>query len=123
MSKRQIALVLLIVILFLLLVPLQVRINRLRVEKDLVETDIFEATTPSDVWGTLLLAGFRGIAVNILWVRAMSLQLEGKFFELLALYRLISDLQPRFLTVWAYSAWNMAYNISHEMETLEEKWT
>lgn len=123
MSKRKIPFFLLIVILFLLLVPLQARINRLRVEKDLVETNIFEATTPSDVWGTLLLAGFRGIAVDILWIRAMNLQQEGKFFELVSLYKLILDLQPHFLQVWAYSAWNMAYNISHDCETLQEKWT
>ena len=109
-------------VLFFLLFPLQNRINRLRVEEELIETDIFAATTPSDVWGVLLLAGFRGVAVNLLWMRAMELQQEKKFFELLSLHRLITALQPRFVRVWLHATWNMAYNISHEMETVEEKW-
>lgn len=108
--------------LFFLLFPLQDRINRLRVEEELIETDIFEATTPSDVWGVLLLAGFRGVAVNMLWIRAMDLQREREFFELLSLHRLITALQPRFITVWLHSTWNMAYNIAHEMETNSERW-
>ena len=120
--KRCLPYLVSMLVLFLLLSPLQNRINRLRMEEELVETNVFEATTPSDVWGTLLLAGFRGIAVDILWVRAMNLQQEGEFFELLTLYKLILDLQPHFVSVWAYSAWNMAYNISHDMETKEEKW-
>lgn len=108
--------------LFFLLFPLQDRINRLRVEEELIETDIFEATTPSDVWGVLLLAGFRGVAVNMLWIRAMDLQREREFFELLSLHRLITALQPRFVTVWIHSTWNMAYNIAHQMETNSERW-
>ncbi len=109
-------------VLFLLLFPLQARINRLRVEAELIETDIFEATTPSDVWGVLLLAGFRGVAVNMLWMRAMELQMEEEFLELLSLHRLITALQPRFVTVWLHATWNIAYNIAHKMETTEERW-
>ncbi|NOX97932.1 MAG: hypothetical protein GXO98_07750 [Nitrospirae bacterium] len=120
--KKYIPFIAFILVLFMLLLPLQGRINRLRVEKELVETDIFETTTPSDIWGTLLLAGFRGVAVDMLWVQAINLQQEGKFFELLTLYQLILDLQPHFVNIWAYSAWNMAYNISNDMETKEQKW-
>jgi hypothetical protein len=113
----------LIIALLALLVPLQERINRLRVEEELIEVEVFEATTPTDVWGTLLLGGFRGIAVNILWVRAMRLQwIEKEFFELVALYRIIQALQPRFAMVWSFSAWNMAYNIAAQVDTVEEKW-
>ena len=108
--------------LFFLLFPLQGRINRLRVEEELIETPIFEATTPSDVWGVLLLAGFRGVAVNLLWMRAMELHQEKEFFELLSLHRLITALQPRFVRVWLHAAWNVAYNIAHEMETDSERW-
>ena len=109
--------------LFTLLIPLQERINRLRVEENIVEVEVFEATTPTDVWGTLLLGGFRGIAVNIVWVRAMRLQwIEKEFFELVALYEIIQALQPRFPLVWSFSAWNMAYNIAALVDTPEEEW-
>jgi len=120
---KKVAFYLLFIILLTSLVPLQERINRLRVEEELIEVEIFEATTPSDVWGTLLLGGFRGIAVNILWVRAMRLQwIEEDFLELVTLYGIIQALQPRFALVWSYSAWNMAYNIAAQMDTAEEKW-
>ena len=120
--KRYLPYLVAMLVLFFLLSPLQGRINRMRVKEQLIETNLFEATTPSDIWGTLLLAGFRGVAVDMLWVRAMNLQQQGKFFELLTLYKLILDLQPHFVSVWNYSAWNMAYNISHDMETSAEKW-
>ncbi|MBT9131456.1 hypothetical protein B9J77_02175 [candidate division NPL-UPA2 bacterium Unc8] len=114
---------LLFIILFASLIPLQERINRLREEEKLIEVEIFEATTPSDVWGTLLLGGFRGIAVNILWVRAMRLQwIEEDFLELVALYGIIQALQPRFALIWSFSSWNMAYNIAGQVDTEEEKW-
>lgn len=120
---KKIAFCLLLIALFALLIPLQERINRLRVEEDIIEVEVFEATTPADVWGTLLLGGFRGIAVNILWVRAMRLQwIEEEFFELIALYEIIQALQPRFAMVWSFSAWNMAYNITAHVDTVEEKW-
>lgn len=120
---KKVAFYLLIIALFALLVPVQGRINRLRVEENIIEVEVFEATTPTDVWGTLLLGGFRGVAVNILWVRAMRLQwIEEEFFELVALYEIIQALQPRFALVWSFSAWNMAYNIATLVEPVEEKW-
>jgi hypothetical protein len=123
MFMKKVAFYLLLITLFALLFPLQERINRLRVEEKLVEAEIFEATTPGDVWGTLLLGGFRGIAVNILWVRAMRLQwIEKDYLELVALYEIIQTLQPRFDIVWSFSSWNMAYNIAIQVDTVEEKW-
>src|SRR5690606_16019333 len=35
----------------------------------------------------------------------------------------ITTLQPRFPQVWAFHAWNMAYNISVTTHTPEERWS
>lgn len=64
----------------------------------------------------------RGIIVNYLWIRADKLKEDGKFFEAYHIGRWITDLQPRFSKVWAFQAWNMAYNISVATHTKEERW-
>ena len=61
---------------------------------------------------TVALGGFRGLISNLLWIRANDLQIDDKFFEAAQLADWITDLEPHFAQVWAFQAWNMAYNIS-----------
>ena len=68
------------------------------------------------------LGTFRGIAVNLMWYRAMDLRDSGQFHEAMQLSRWITRLQPRFPRVWEFNAWNMAYNISAATHTSEERW-
>ena len=77
---------------------------------------------PELVLMTTALGGFRGLIVNYLWVRAMELQQQGNYFELVQLFDWIGKLQPRFETVWVYAGWNMAYNISVKLTTPSERW-
>ncbi|MGH7133155.1 MAG: hypothetical protein ACREJO_14570 [Phycisphaerales bacterium] len=65
---------------------------------------------------------FRGIVVNYLWLRATEMKDEGKYFEAVDLARTITKLEPRFPRVWAFHAWNLAYNISVATQTPEERW-
>jgi hypothetical protein len=67
------------------------------------------------------LGGFRGIAAEILWFRATRLQQEGRYVELVQLSDWIARLDPRATETWAYSAWNMAYNISAMMRRPEDR--
>jgi hypothetical protein len=67
------------------------------------------------------LGGFRGIAAEILWFRADRLQQEGRYVELVQLSAWIAQLDPRATETWAYSAWNMAYNISAMMNRPEDR--
>ena len=67
---------------------------------------------PFVVLAKIVLGGFSGMAVDILWMRLISLQAEGKVFEIVQLADWISKLEPHFTAVWAFHAWNMAYNIS-----------
>jgi hypothetical protein len=71
---------------------------------------------------TVALGGFRGILADCLWLRATRLQDEGSFFEVAQLAEWITRLQPRYPEVWAYHAWNMAYNISVVLPDSADRW-
>jgi hypothetical protein len=71
-----------------------------------------EGAPPSLVFATVALGAFRGLVVDILWLRADRLKEEGQFFDARQLAEWITTLQPRFAAVWEFQAWNMAYNIS-----------
>lgn len=68
------------------------------------------------------MGGFRGIAVDFLWARAIARHEEKKYYELLAVNNLIAKLQPNFPAVWIFQAWNMAYNIVSEWDAPQNKW-
>jgi hypothetical protein len=64
---------------------------------------------------TVGLGGFRGVAAEILWMRADRLQEQGRYFELVQLSDWITWLDPHATEAWSYNAWNLAYNISAMM--------
>jgi len=66
----------------------------------------------------------RAVAINMLWLRANRLQEEGEYFELNELYRMITALEPRLPMVWAFAAWNLAYNVSVKFpaDQAQERW-
>jgi hypothetical protein len=86
-------------------------INRRREDMDLI-IDKPENIPPSLILATAATGAFRGLAVDVLWMRADKLKEEGQFFDARELAELITILQPRFASVWEFHAWNMAYNIS-----------
>ena len=69
-----------------------------------------------------LLGGFRGVAAEVIWFRAERLQDTGRFVELAQLSSLLTRLEPHTPEVWAYAAWNLAYNISVQMPSYEDRW-
>jgi hypothetical protein len=71
---------------------------------------------------TVALGGFRGLLVDILWMRLITTQTEGKVFEIVQLADWITKLEPEFAAVWAFHAWNMAYNISVLYANPEHRW-
>ncbi len=110
-----------LILLFSVLPILQFSINDLR--EDIIPTkNVYLSLTPGEFAGTLMLGGFRGLAVDLLWIRAEHLKLEKRFFELVAISDMIMRLQPHDRMVWEYNAWNRAYNISYEITEPEEKW-
>ncbi|HSV26644.1 MAG TPA: hypothetical protein VLH60_02020, partial [Sedimentisphaerales bacterium] len=79
---------------------------------------------PSLAFATVAMGAFRGLVVNVLWIRADRLKMEGQYFDAKQLAEWITTLQPRFAEVWDFKAWNMAYNISVAMPNTrpEERW-
>src|SRR4030042_4296149 len=71
-----------------------------------------EKAPPSLVFATVALGAFRGLVVDILWMRADSMKEAGQFFDARQHAEWITTLQPRFAAGWEFQAWNMAYNIS-----------
>ncbi|MBL0928014.1 MAG: hypothetical protein IBJ11_10245 [Phycisphaerales bacterium] len=88
----------------------------------LVYTDQAQEGDPPEVGLGIAMGAFRGLFVNYLWLRATHLKEEGKFHEAMELSSTITRLQPRFPRVWAFHAWNMAYNISVATNTARERW-
>lgn len=88
----------------------------------LVYADSAEQGDPPQVAAGIAMGAFRGIFVNYLWMRANTLKEEGKYYEAIDLAKTITRLQPRFPKVWAFHAWNLAYNISVVTQTPQERW-
>ncbi|MBI2926871.1 MAG: hypothetical protein HYY24_14335 [Verrucomicrobia bacterium] len=86
------------------------------------QVDLAKNAPPVLVFTTVALGGFRGLIVNALWIRAMDLQDDGKYFEMVQLADWITKLQPHFTTVWVVQAWNMAYNISIKFNDPRDRW-
>jgi hypothetical protein len=81
------------------------------------------AVKPGEFAGTLLLGGFRGLACDLLWMRAMSAKDNRRFYESVALFQVIARVQPRFEQIWEYMSWDLAYNISVEVDDDDGKWS
>lgn len=84
--------------------------------------DVFGALKPGEFAGTLMLGGFRGLACDLLWLRAQRAKDEGRFYESIALAGSITRIQPRFEQIWEYLAWDMAYNLAAEVDDPAAKW-
>jgi hypothetical protein len=99
-------------------------IHKARTEMGLTANESLENAPPSLAFATVAMGAFRGLIVNVLWMRADTLKQEGKFFDAKQLAEWITTLQPRFAQVWDFHAWNMAYNISVAIPNTqpEERW-
>jgi len=68
------------------------------------------------------LGGLRSLAAEAVWFRADRLQDEGRYVELAQLASTLTFMEPHTPEVWSYAAWNLAYNVSIMMPTLEDRW-
>ncbi len=116
----MLVLMLALVLFYLAGFPLM-QLNR-HIQKLRPDEDVLKKLPPELVFSTVLLGGFRSILLDFLWMRARSLQEEGKYFELVQLSDWICLLEPDIPEVWVFNAWNLSYNISVEFPTPEEKW-
>lgn len=125
MSSRQSWVVTVMVIVALLAgaYPLQRYLGRERHTEKLGEGELVQASNLGAAT-ILLLGGFRGLAVDVLWLRSINLHETRQYHEERALLDLISKLQPHYASVWVFQSWNIAFNISVQYQSAEEqfKW-
>jgi hypothetical protein len=110
------------VLLLLVSSTTQTKLNQQRRDMGLTRLEPLENAPPALAFTTVALGGFRGLIANVLWIRAMKLQEDDKFFEMVQLSDWITKLQPHFNDVWIFQAWNMAYNVSVKLKDFEQRW-
>jgi hypothetical protein len=120
--KRTLSIILMVALALATAGALNIRLLQLRGELRLTQAPPTENMPPLVAFTTVAFGGFRGILADVLWMRAGALQDEGRYFELVQLSDWIVKLQPRSPAIWAYHAWNMAYNLSALMASPAEKW-
>lgn len=70
----------------------------------------------------LVMMGFRGVAVTFLWHEAIELKKKERWFEIRPVLESITLLQPNFVAPWTFQAWNMAFNIAGDWESVPDKY-
>lgn len=71
---------------------------------------------------TTAFGGLRVLGANYLWIRSQAEHNAGRHYDAYQLAELICELQPHFPGVWAFQAWNMAWNISVKTNTRQQRW-
>jgi len=97
-------------------------LNKRREALGLTRLEVPKNAPPLVAFTTVVLGGFRGLIANALWVRAMELQDEDKYFEKVQLADWITKLTPHNTTVWIVQAWDMSYNISIKFSDPADRW-
>ncbi len=94
---------------------------QMRQEHDLGESTLGNVD-PSSATMNLVLLGLRGPAACMLWVQ-MDKQKDAKDWAgMRATTESIIKLQPHFQKVWQFHAWNLAYNVSVEWDSVKDRY-
>ncbi len=92
---------------FIAILVLQASINYSCVTEDIQESMII---MPGEFVTNFVIGGFRGIAVDLMWLEIDEFWHSGKWFNIIPLIRAITWMQPHFLEAWELGAWHLAYN-------------
>lgn len=94
--------------------------------REIITSNPFSTLPPIDYLGTyiasVVIGGFKPLLVDYLWIKQAKLQKDKQFEEIRLLLSIIARLQPRFVEVWSFNAYNMIYNICSQEKTAEAKW-
>lgn len=92
------------------------QVGELRSEKPVPSSSL------GDFLGTVVLSGFRPLAVDILWMKAMKMLTQRQYYQLLSIYELIAALDPHFESAWVFNSLNLAFRLSYLETTAEAQW-
>ena len=96
--------------------------NEIRRDKQIVLSDESLEGLPPDIVLMTQTGTLRALAIDLTFIRLEELKQDGRYYELMQLSDWLCKLVPRYASVWSYSAWNMAYNISVSQYTPEARW-
>ncbi len=122
MKKKYIASIIIIMLCISLIIIVQKKINQIRVSEKLAVLTSIDNLPPGIAFVNVGLGAFKGIVSDILWIKAISLQQQGKYFEMGKIAFWITQLNPQFTGATTFLAWNMAYNISIMYADPKDKW-
>jgi len=97
------------------------QLARLRQEHGLSQANLGEIDPTSEAI-KLATLGMRGVAANILWTKANEYKKTEDWTGLSATLEQITKLQPNFIAVWRFQAWNLSYNISVEFDDYKDRY-
>ena len=83
---------------------------------------IDETLPPSMQVASIALGPMKGLLADILWWRSERLQDNHEFFEAMQLAEWMTSLQPTYPSVWGYQGFNLAFNISHNFSSVDDRW-
>ncbi len=97
------------------------RLAQMRAEYGLSQAQLGEIDPASE---TIRLAtlGLRGVAANLLWGRANEYKMKKDWTNLSATLNQLVKLQPNFIAVWRFQAWNLSYNVSVEFDDYRDRY-
>ncbi|MCG8586516.1 MAG: hypothetical protein MI757_17540, partial [Pirellulales bacterium] len=96
-------------------------LSQLRDEYKISQANLGEID-PTSVAARLSTLGMSGIAANISWQRAHHYKKVENWTEYEKTLDEISKLQPNFISVWKFQAWNLAYNVSAELDDFTSRY-
>jgi hypothetical protein len=96
------------------------KLAELRSEARLGQGDIGEIDPASETIRMATL-GLRGFAVSMLWSKANEYKKTEDWTAFQATLEQLARLQPYFIKVWEYQAWNLSYNVSVEVDNVRDR--
>ena len=96
------------------------KLAQLRTEARLGQADL-GAIDPASETIRLATLGLRGVAVTMLWSTANELKKTENWTAFQATLEQLARLQPYFIKVWEYQAWNLSYNVSVEVDNVRDR--
>jgi len=100
----------LLVLCFSLLMVCQERIMTTRLTCDLQDEAFI--MMPGEFATSFIMAGFKGLAADVLWLQIDRYWHTGEWYKMVPLLRIVTWLQSKFIDAWDLASWHLIYNLS-----------
>ncbi len=94
---------------------------RMRADEKLSESQ-FGQVDPTSATMRYTTLGLRGLAACILWEKSNTYKMKKDWVNLAATLNQISKVEPHYVNVWRFQAWNLSYNVSASFDDYRERY-